>query len=63
MTDPREIAHQFNNVLMGIQPHVEVIKRASKDNQRVLDSVAHIEAALKRGRDLTAQLRPGPTAE
>lgn len=55
--DPKQLAHQFNNVLMGIQPHVEVIKRASKDNQRVLDSVAHIEAALKKGREITAELR------
>lgn len=55
--DPRDIAHQFNNVLMGIQPHVEVIKRAAKDNQRILDSVAHIEAAIKRGREITAALK------
>jgi hypothetical protein len=55
--DPREIAHQFNNVLMGIQPHVEVIKRAAKENQRILDSIAHIEAAIKRGREITAALK------
>jgi hypothetical protein len=55
--DRREIAHQFNNVLMGIGPHVEVIKRAAKDNQRILDSVAHIEAALKKGRELTAAIK------
>lgn len=58
--DPREIAHQFNNILMGIQPHVEIIKRASKDNQRILDSIAHIESALKKGREFTATLKnPG----
>ena len=55
--DPREAAHQFNNVLMGILPHVEVIKRAAKDNQRILDSVAHIEAAIRKGRELTAALK------
>jgi hypothetical protein len=42
---------------MGIQPHVEVIKRAAKDNQRILDSIAHIEAAIKRGREITAALK------
>ena len=55
--DPRQIAHQFNNVLMGIAPHVEVIKRATKDNERVQASIAHIEAAIKKGRDLTASLK------
>lgn len=44
---------------MGIQPHVEVIKRASKDNERVLNSIAQIEAALKKGRELTAQIKDG----
>ena len=58
--DARQIAHQFNNVLMGIQPHVEIIKRAAGDNQRILDSVRHIEAALKKGRDFTASLREEP---
>ena len=42
---------------MGIQPHVEVIKRQSKDNQRILDSIAHIEAAIKKGREITASLK------
>ena len=55
--DARQIAHQFNNVLMGIGPHVEIIKRAAKDNQRILDSIAHMEAALKKGRELTAGLK------
>ena len=55
--NPREAAHQFNNVLMGILPHVEVIKRAAKDNQRILDSISHIEAALKKGKELTAALK------
>ena len=60
--DQREIAHQFNNVLMGIAPHVEVIKRQSKDNQRILDSIAQIEAAIKRGKEFTASLK-SPSAE
>lgn len=55
--DARQIAHQFNNILMGIQPHVEIIKRAAAENQRILDSVAHIETALKKGREFTATLK------
>lgn len=57
MSDLREYAHQFNNVLMGISPHVEIIKRTAKDNQRILDSVANIEAALKRGKEITDRMR------
>ena len=53
----RELAHRFNNVLMGISPHVEIIKRSSKENQRILDSIGHIEAALKRGREITDEIR------
>ncbi len=55
--DSREIAHRFNNVLMGIYPHVEIIKRASKDNQRVLDSITQIELALKKAKEITDQMR------
>ncbi|MBK5260584.1 MAG: hypothetical protein JJE51_13415 [Thermoanaerobaculia bacterium] len=55
--DTREIAHRFNNVLMGISPHVEIIKRASKDNQRVLDSITQIELALKKAKEITDQMR------
>lgn len=53
----RSIAHRFNNVLMAIQPHVEIIKRSSKENQRVLDSVAQIELALKRAKEITDQMQ------
>jgi signal transduction histidine kinase len=53
----REIAHRFNNVLMAIQPHAEIIKRAGKDNQRILDSVAQIESALKRAKQITDEMR------
>ena len=55
----RDLAHRINNVLMAIQPHAEIIKRAGKDNQRILDSIAHIEDALKRGRQITEEMRAG----
>ncbi len=51
------LIHRFNNVLMGIQPHVEVIKRASKDNDRVLGSVAQIETALRRAKAMMSEVR------
>lgn len=44
------LIHRFNNVLMGIQPHVEVIKRAAKDNDRIQGSTTQIETALRRAK-------------
>lgn len=69
----RALIHRFNNVLMGIQPHVEVIKRAGKDNERIAGSVAQIETALRRAkgtmsevarlaRPMTLEVEPLPVA-
>ena len=56
------LIHRFNNVLMGIQPHVEVIKRTGKDNERILGSATQIETALRRARvvmtEITRLVRP-----
>lgn len=50
------LAHNFNNVLMGIQPHAELVKRMGKDNPRIATSVEQIEASLKRGKNITAEI-------
>lgn len=50
------LAHNFNNVLMGIQPHAELVKRAGKDNPRIVSSIEQIEASLKRGKALTTEI-------
>src|SRR5207253_579152 len=44
------LAHEFNNVLMGIQPFVEVIARNITPTQRISDALAHITRAISRGR-------------
>lgn len=58
------LAHNFNNVLMGIQPHAELVKRAGKDNPKITASIEQIEAALKRGKNITSEIlrftRPTP---
>ncbi len=58
------LIHRFNNVLMGIQPHVEVIKRSAKDNERVLGSATQIETALRRAKvvmnEISRLARPVP---
>lgn len=46
------IAHEFNNVLMGISPFVEVIKRG----KNVDASLEHIGRAVKRGKRITEDI-------
>lgn len=50
------LIHRFNNVLMGIQPHVEVIKRATKDNERIQGSTTQIETALRRAKVVMSEV-------
>jgi signal transduction histidine kinase len=50
------LAHNFNNVLMGIQPHAELIKRAGKDNPKIMTSIEQIETSLKRGKTITSEI-------
>jgi len=48
------IAHEFNNVLMGIQPNVEVIQRSSPKGLRsVTDNILH---AVRRGKRITDEI-------
>ncbi len=44
------LAHEFNNVLMGIQPFVEVIARNTTATRPVTDSLDHITRAISRGK-------------
>lgn len=43
------LAHEFNNVLMGIQPFIEVIGR-NPSGPRVGDALSHITRAIGRGK-------------
>jgi PAS domain S-box-containing protein len=49
------IAHEFNNVLMGIAPFVEVVRRAPSP-QKVATSLDHIASSVKRGRRITQDI-------
>jgi PAS domain S-box-containing protein len=44
------LAHEFNNVLMGIQPFVEVIGRNEALTPAVSDALGHISRAVGRGK-------------
>jgi PAS domain S-box-containing protein len=44
------LAHEFNNVLMGIQPFVEVIARHNSTTPSMDDALGHITRAISRGK-------------
>ncbi|MEA2166380.1 MAG: two-component system, cell cycle sensor histidine kinase and response regulator CckA [Thermoanaerobaculia bacterium] len=50
------LAHEFNNVLMGIQPFVEVIGRAGSQSPPVRDALAHITRAVGRGKRASQEI-------
>lgn len=50
------LAHEFNNVLMGIQPFVEVIGRTDPTTPVVRDSLGHITRAIGRGKRASQEI-------
>lgn len=49
------MSHEFNNVLMGIQPFADALLRSS--DPKVLEVAARITQSVKRGRRVTDELR------
>ncbi|HEV7766072.1 MAG TPA: ATP-binding protein, partial [Thermoanaerobaculia bacterium] len=49
------VAHEFNNVLMGISPFVEVLRR-SPQQDRIDAALGHIGTSVKRGRRITEDI-------
>jgi PAS domain S-box-containing protein len=50
------LAHEFNNVLMGIQPFVEVIARQAPATRAVGDALGHITRAIGRGKRASQEI-------
>ena len=50
------IAHEFNNVLMGISPFVEVIRRRAGADEKLKDAAGHILSSVARGRKITEEI-------
>jgi PAS domain S-box-containing protein len=50
------LAHEFNNVLMGIQPFVETIARTVPDTLAVRDALGHITRAVARGKRASQEI-------
>jgi two-component system, cell cycle sensor histidine kinase and response regulator CckA len=49
------IAHEFNNVLMGIQPFTEVIRRRT-DDEKILRAATQIATSVTRGKRVTEEI-------
>ena len=50
------MAHEFNNVLMGIQPFVEVLRRLTTDIPRAQNATGRIAESVKRGKQITDEI-------
>jgi two-component system cell cycle sensor histidine kinase/response regulator CckA len=51
-----QVAHEFNNVLMGIQPFAEVVRRHSADGPQLEAAAEAIVAAVARGKRITTDI-------
>jgi two-component system cell cycle sensor histidine kinase/response regulator CckA len=50
------IAHEFNNVLMGIQPFAEVIRRKTEKDEALQKAAGHILNSVARGKTITQDI-------
>jgi PAS domain S-box-containing protein len=50
------IAHEFNNVLMGIQPFAEVIRRNTTDDEKSHKAAEQILGSVARGKRVTEEI-------
>lgn len=50
------MAHEFNNVLMGMQPFTEILEREISGNAAGIQAVRRIASGVKRGKRVTEQI-------
>lgn len=50
------VAHEFNNVLMGVQPFVDLIGRRATDPEAVLNAAGHIAQSVQRGKRISQEI-------
>jgi PAS domain S-box-containing protein len=51
-----QVAHEFNNVLMGVQPVAEVIRRHGGGNPHLLRFADLVDASIRRGKRITTDI-------
>jgi two-component system cell cycle sensor histidine kinase/response regulator CckA len=50
------VAHEFNNVLMGISPFMEVIDKRAGNDEHLRSVSQHIQESLHRGKQITREI-------
>ncbi len=50
------VAHEFNNVLMGIQPFAEVIRKSAPSDERLQRAANQISQSVVRGKRITQEI-------
>jgi signal transduction histidine kinase/CheY-like chemotaxis protein/DNA/RNA endonuclease YhcR with UshA esterase domain len=50
------VAHEFNNVLMGIQPFAELTRRHNPDDERIQKATAYILQSVERGKRISLEI-------
>lgn len=50
------MAHEFNNVLMGILPFAEILRRLTAHIPRAQEATSHIQTAVLRGKKVTGEI-------
>jgi signal transduction histidine kinase len=50
------VAHEFNNLLMGMSPFAQVLEHRSRDDDALAKPVQHIRDAIRRGQRLTDEI-------
>ncbi|MCU1347390.1 MAG: sensory box histidine kinase/response regulator [Acidobacteria bacterium] len=50
------VAHEFNNVLMGIQPFAEVLTRPGQSREKIETAGGYIAQSIERGRNIALQI-------
>lgn len=50
------IAHEFNNVMMGIEPFAEMIRRQAGNDVEIVQAAEQISVSVRRGRRVTEEI-------
>ena len=50
------IAHEFNNVLMGIQPFAEILEKSASNEERVRKAAGQIRTSVRRGKAVAEEI-------
>jgi PAS domain S-box-containing protein len=50
------VAHEFNNVLMGIQPFIDILRRRYKDDEKMEEMTSHMASAVRRGNNIAREI-------